>query len=117
MKVLIVFISVLYLVHSYSLEEEKEALESLEEIALQDAEPLLAADEVKEESRKCVHLGAECSNSCDCCGDTTYCNCPLFGLFRCSCVPSTSDVCHTKMAECAVKPKSCKVSADHRRGR
>nr|ALJ10878.1 cystine knot toxin [Dolomedes sulfureus] len=114
MKILIVFISVLYLVHSFSVAEEKEALELLEEIAVRDAEPLQAEGAVGEEARACVHRGQSCNNDCDCCaGDWDTCSCTL-GFF-CSCVPGTARVCFEKQENCAVKPKKCITTVQNKR--
>nr|ALJ10818.1 cystine knot toxin [Dolomedes sulfureus] len=110
MKILLVFISVLYLVHSFSLEAEKEALELLEEIALRDAEPVQAEVAEEEEARACVHRGQSYKSDCDCCaGDWDHCN------FRSTCVQGTARDCFDKQKNCAVKPKKCITSSQNRR--
>nr|AKT08916.1 putative neurotoxin LTDF 01-22 [Dolomedes fimbriatus] len=115
MKIFLVFISVLYLAHSFSLEEEKEALELLEEIAVRDAVPLQAEVAVEEEARACVHRGQSCKSDCDCCADDwDTCSCTL-GLFACSCVPGTARVCYEKQQNCAVKPKKCVTTVQNKR--
>nr|AKT09050.1 putative neurotoxin LTDF S-13 [Dolomedes fimbriatus] len=107
MKIFSVFISVLYLVHSFSQEEEKEAIELLEDIADRDAEPLQAEVAVKEEARACIRQGQTCNNDCDCCvGDFDTCSCTL-GLFFCSCVSGTVNDCTWKEKNCAIKPNKC----------
>nr|AKT08976.1 putative neurotoxin LTDF 03-09 [Dolomedes fimbriatus] len=107
MKILLVFISVLYLVHSFTQEAEKEAIELLEETAVQDAEPLQAEVAVKEEARSCVGPRQKCESDCDCClGDWDTCSCTL-GLFFCSCVSGIMRDCMWKDKNCAVKPKKC----------
>nr|AKT08915.1 putative neurotoxin LTDF 01-21 [Dolomedes fimbriatus] len=99
MKILLVFISVLYLVHSFTL-EENEALASLEEIALREAEPLQAEDAVDEEARACIPRGQSCKSDCDCCaGDWDQCN------FWGTCVQGTARDCFDKQENCKVKPK------------
>nr|ALJ10770.1 cystine knot toxin [Dolomedes sulfureus] len=110
MKIFLVFISVLYLVHSFTLEEEKEALELLEEIALRDAEPVQAEVAVEEEARACVHRGQSCSTDCDCCaGDWDHCN-----MFY-TCVQGTARNCFDKQKNCKVKPKKCITHSQNRR--
>nr|AKT08919.1 putative neurotoxin LTDF 01-25 [Dolomedes fimbriatus] len=103
MKILLVFISVLYLVHSFTL-EENEALASLEEIALREAEPLQAEDAVDEEARACIPRGQSCKSDCDCCaGDWDQCN------FWGTCVQGTARDCFDKQENCKVKPKNVSV--------
>nr|ALJ10765.1 cystine knot toxin [Dolomedes sulfureus] len=110
MKIFLVFISVLYLVHSFFLEAEKEALELLEEIAFRDAEPVQAEVAVEEEARACVHRGQSCNSDCDCCaGDWDHCN--IWG----TCVQGTARDCFDKQKNCAVKPKKCITSSQNRR--
>nr|AKT08971.1 putative neurotoxin LTDF 03-04 [Dolomedes fimbriatus] len=107
MKILFVFISVIYLVHSFSLEEEKEAIELLEDIAVRDAEPLQAEVALKEEARSCMNVRETCKSDCDCClGDWDTCSCTL-GLFFCSCVNGTMRDCILKKEKCDIKPKQC----------
>nr|AKT08969.1 putative neurotoxin LTDF 03-02 [Dolomedes fimbriatus] len=107
MKILFVFISVLYVVHSFSQEEEDEQLELLEEIAVRDAEPLQAEVAVKEEARTCKGVTQKCESDCDCCmGDWNSCSCTL-GLFFCSCVSGTMRDCIVKKEKCDIKPKEC----------
>nr|AGR53462.1 cystine knot toxin [Dolomedes mizhoanus] len=97
MKILLVFISILYLVHSFSVETEKEALELLDEIAVRDAESVQAEDAV-EEKRSCTARGQTCSSDCECCYDEwDYCSC-WFG--SCSCVTGTINKCFDKKAKC-----------------
>nr|ALJ10836.1 cystine knot toxin [Dolomedes sulfureus] len=108
MKILFVFISAICLVHSFSQEEEKDALELVEEIVFRHAEPLQAEVAVKEEARACKNTGESCDNDCDCCaGEWNSCSCTL-GLFFCSCVSGTMRDCMLKQEKCAVKPKVCK---------
>nr|ALJ10867.1 cystine knot toxin [Dolomedes sulfureus] len=107
MKVLFVLISVLYLVHSFSLEEENEAIELHDEIAVRDEEPLQAEVAVKEEARSCTARGQSCKSDCECCDDDwDKCSCTL-GYFFCSCVPGTVNVCYDKQKTCSNKPKNC----------
>nr|AKT08912.1 putative neurotoxin LTDF 01-18 [Dolomedes fimbriatus] len=109
MKILLVFISVLYLVHSFTL-EENEALASLEEIALREAEPLQAEDAVDEEARACIPRGQSCKGDCDCCaGDWDQCN------FWGTCVQGTARDCFDKQENCKVKPKKCIHGHQNRR--
>nr|AKT08921.1 putative neurotoxin LTDF 02-02 [Dolomedes fimbriatus] len=105
MKIFFVFISVVYLVHSFTLEEEKEALELSEEIAVGNAESLQAEDEVEERKRKCTARGKKCTSDCECCyDDWDHCSC-WFG--SCSCVTGTINHCDDKRKKCPNKPKQC----------
>nr|AKT08973.1 putative neurotoxin LTDF 03-06 [Dolomedes fimbriatus] len=106
MKILFVFITVLYVVHSFSQEEEDEAIELHEEIALRDAEPPQAEVAVREEARSCKNAGEKCESDCDCCGDRGVCSCTL-GLFFCSCGDGAVRHCVWKQEHCAIKPKQC----------
>nr|AGR53460.1 cystine knot toxin [Dolomedes mizhoanus] len=102
MKILLVFISALYVVHSFSVEQDKEASELLEEIAVRDAEPLQAEDAVEEESRSCKFPGDKCKDDCDCCGnDWAHCN--MWG----PCAHGTIRDCFRKQEKCKKKPKDC----------
>ena len=53
-----------------------------------------------EEARSCVEGGKDCKNDCQCCGKWSYCKCPLWGAFGCSCVIGDSMVCVRKKNDC-----------------
>nr|AKT09044.1 putative neurotoxin LTDF S-07 [Dolomedes fimbriatus] len=115
MKILFVFISVLYLVYSFTLEEEMEALELLDEIAVQDAESLQTDDAVEERKRSCTRRGQSCEDDCECCADDwDTCSC-TFGLFGCSCAHGTARDCYIKAEKCANKPKKCHMPGQNPR--
>nr|AGR53451.1 cystine knot toxin [Dolomedes mizhoanus] len=99
MKTLLVFISVLYLVHSFSLEVEDEALQLLE-----------AEDTVDEEQRACIQRGQSCKSDCDCCADD-WDQCNFWG----TCVAGTASDCFDKKKNCKVKPKKCVVAGQNKR--
>nr|P83999.1 RecName: Full=U18-ctenitoxin-Pn1a; Short=U18-CNTX-Pn1a; AltName: Full=Neurotoxin PNTx30C3 [Phoneutria nigriventer] len=40
----------------------------------------------------CFEGGKDCKNDCQCCGKWSYCKCPIWGLFGCSCVIGDSMV-------------------------
>nr|AGR53458.1 cystine knot toxin [Dolomedes mizhoanus] len=110
MKTLLVFISVLYLAHSFSLEDEKEALELLEQLSVRNAEILQAEDAVKEEARGCTHRGQKCQSDCDCCADD-WDKCNFWG----TCVAGTVNNCFDKQKNCNGKPKKCTRPGQNRR--
>nr|ALJ10809.1 cystine knot toxin [Dolomedes sulfureus] len=122
MKIVFVFISVLYLVHSISLDEEIEAAELLDEVdPVQDsaAELLQAVGEVKEEARSCVSPGQVCKDDCDCCVNNNYCHCPFWGAFganSCTCIFGDNIVCKKRMGKCKRnRPQKCPTSRSTRR--
>nr|AKT08940.1 putative neurotoxin LTDF 02-21 [Dolomedes fimbriatus] len=115
MKTLLLFISVPYLAHSFTLEEEKEALELSEETAVQDAEPLQAEDAVEERQRKCIANGNSCKSDCDCCyGAYDHCSC---WLWSCSCVTGAANDCFNKKSKCNMPNLKCVTRGQNPRNR